>query len=123
MYVLEKRATGADRARAHIHVPGEACVPEFDGGIVRVRTAKQSTVRALRVRGWKVAADKPAPSKPKPAPPTADTQIDATLDRMDELKALTVKQLRGMARDLSIRGRSSMDEDALIAAIVDAEAG
>lgn len=123
MYVMEKRATGADRARARIHVPGEACVPEFDGGMVRVRTSKASTVRALRVRGWKVAgrAKAPAPAPPKPAP--ADAAIDATLERMDELRALTVKQLRVMARDLSIKGRSGMNEDALIAAIVDAEAG
>jgi hypothetical protein len=123
MYVMEKRATGADRARARIHAPGEACVPEFADGMVRVRTGKIATVRALRARGWTLAEHPLDRPKPAPAPVPVEVQIDDTLDRMGELKAMTVKELRVMARELAIKGRSGMNEDELIAAIVDAEAG
>jgi len=135
MYTMEKRATGADRARKRIHTSGEALVPAFsDDGQVRVQTSRNATVNALRRAGWRVvshdtgvspavpAQDKAPAPPPADDPPTDHADDGQVPERLAELKAMTVKQLRFLARDLDIRGRSNMDEDELCVAIMDAEA-
>ena len=121
-YNLHKRATGADRARRRVHTPGEALVPSFTAdGMVLVTTSKASTVRVLQARGWKLASEPAAAPAPAPAP-EAPVETAEPMDRASELRAMTVRELRAMARDLGVRGRSSMREDDLVEAIMAAEA-
>lgn len=134
-YVFEKRATGADRARKRIHVPGEALEPVFTAdGRVRVVAAKRSSLAPLRRKGFRLVTDpapvvaKAPPPPPPPAPepdPEPDPEPEAEPEkppRQVELEAMSVRMLRTIARELEIKGRSSMDEATLVASILDAEA-
>jgi hypothetical protein len=132
---LEKRATGADRARKRILVPGEALTPTFtDDGMVQVTTKRPASLAPLQRKGFRRVAAKapprakakakaPPPPPPPPEPdPEPDPEPEIKPERQVELEAMSMRLLRVLAKELDISGRSSMDHPALVAAILDAEA-
>lgn len=113
---MTKPVARGDRSRLRVHTPSEVVVPTIQDGVMRVEVQKSSTVRVLERRGWVILPD-PIPVPP-PSVPESPTPV---MSRQDELKGMNMKELRTTAKDLDIRGRSSMREDELIAAIMDAE--
>ena len=123
MYVLERPERKGDRARTKLHTPSGAVDKVYADGMVTVSTESDRVKWLLiRLHGF-VLIDEPAP---EPAEPPAADEKPITDDerkeaRRVELKSYTVTTLRKMASGLKIKGRSKMNEDALVQAILTAE--
>jgi hypothetical protein len=131
MFKLTRQERRGDRSRARIATPTEQVTPTFENGQITVIATKLATAQTLIKRhGFTmvrtdppvtrvspVPVEPPAIETPKPSKPVAPVKT-----RADELADATMAELRGLAKENRIKGRSTMDRDELIAAIIDAEA-
>ena len=108
MFLLQKKATPADRARRRVQTHAESLVQTFVDGFVRVEAMKPATMHYLRRRGWSLVEGEVAP-------------LEVSADREKELFSMTVRELRSLARDYKVPGRTLMKEAELVAAILEHE--
>ena len=129
MYELERPVMRGDESRKKIHTPGEACTMVRDGATQRITTSKPGTAAWLRARGWSDRVRTPAPSASvKPPPPVVERKPEPgasapaptpSVLTEDELVAMSVPELRKLAADRKIKGRSKFKTEAdLVAAIL-----
>lgn len=114
------------RGRRRMHLPREAAALVVEGDRAMVTVQKPDSVKALLKMGWSLVelpAVKPAAKPaPKPEPVPVEVQVeDEPMSRRDELFGMTVKELRAIAREHDIRGRSTMSEKQLVDAIIEVE--
>jgi len=113
--MYKKKAVGADRSRKKIYTPSECLIPKIENGFVFVHPKKRATVRILERKGFVQVEAAPvikkakAPAKPKPFVEKPKVK--------SKLYEKTVKELKKIAAELDIPGRSSMNEAELVSAI------
>lgn len=121
MIKLERKERAGDRRSKVMHVYGEAVKPEFVNGMVQVSCKTLAGAAAFRRRGFR---DAPAPAAGPTVEPSSATATRTTpADREAELRLMSKGKLASIAKDMQIRGRSTMDHGELVEAILIVEAG
>lgn len=108
----KKKAVGADRSRKKIYTPSECLIPKIEDGFIFVHPKKNSSVRILERKGFVEVEAAPTVKQVKSA-----YKPKASFSSRSELFDKTVKELKKIAADLDISGRSSMNEAELVSAI------
>jgi hypothetical protein len=98
----KKKYVPSDRFKKKIYTPCECLIPTIEDGYVFVCPKKRASIRKLEKLGFVEESSKP-PKKAK-----------------SPLFSKTVKELRKMASELDISGRSTMSEAQLVEAITKA---
>ena len=115
MPLFERDEKRGDRRAKYVRVHGEAMRPQFRDGKIQVECKTLAGARDLRRKGFReVVAPQAAP---------APTREDFVQKRRERLFSLNRDEQKQIARKLSVRGRSKMNEPELIEAILAIEFG